>query len=194
MAEVLVPTTELEAVNQMLAAIGESPVSRVTDSGNVDAAMALSTLTNVSREVQARGWHWNTEKDYTLVPDQNGFLTLGMNVLKIDTVGANESDDLVQRGQRLYDRVNHTYEFSSPVVVEMVVGLSFDELPEVARAYIVIRAARRFQESHVGSETLSQFNSRDEAWALVSLQNHEAENADYRVVNGSYSTNGVIDR
>lgn len=148
----LTPTTELEAVNQMLAAIGESPVNRVTDSGNLDAATALATLTNVSREVQAKGWHWNTDLSFTIVPDEDGYLRLGASVLSVDTVGANEGDDLVQRGTRLYDRVNHTYEFENSVVVDQVVFLPFDELPEVARSYINIRASRRFQENHVGSE------------------------------------------
>lgn len=190
----LTPTTELEAVNQMLAAIGESPVNRVTDSGNLDAATALATLTNVSREVQAKGWHWNTDLSFTIVPDEDGYLRLGASVLSVDTVGANEGDDLVQRGTRLYDRVNHTYEFENSVVVDQVVFLPFDELPEVARSYINIRASRRFQENHVGSETLSRFNSIDEARALSSLQSAEAENADYRVVNGSFTPNGVINR
>lgn len=175
----------LEAVNQMLFAIGESPVNRVEDSGLVDAAVALRTLSNVSREVQKNGWHWNTEINFSLQPDIDGFLQLPANTLKVDTVGADEGTDVVQRGKRLYDRVNHTYVFSRAYVVELVIMLDFEELPEAARNYITLKAARRFQQNSVGSSELAGFQQQDELRALVDLQNTEAETADYTMLNNS---------
>lgn len=178
----LTPTTTLEAVNQCLFAIGESPVSTVDDSGMVDAAVALRTLTNVSREVQQEGWHWNTEINLSLQPNVAGNLVLPPNTLKVDTAGADACTDLVARGNRLYDRTNHTYTFSRAVLVDMVIMLDFEELPEAARNYIALRAARRFQQNSVGSQELSGFQQMDELRALVSLQSAEADNQDFTVL------------
>ena len=62
-------TTELEAVNIMLSSIGEAPVNSLS-SGLVDAELAQTTLHNVSREVQAAGWSFNTEYNRSYALDR----------------------------------------------------------------------------------------------------------------------------
>ena len=188
----LSPTTELEAVNTMLSTIGESPVNAVEDTGNVDVVIARQILQTASREVQARGWHFNTEKNYTITPDSEGYLVLPNTVLKVDTVYPDCSKDVVVRGSRLYDREKHTYVFTDAVKVDMTILLTFDELPEVARNYVTIRASRVFQERVVGSDTLHAFNSQDEARAMVSLMEYEADTADLNILSGNYSVYRII--
>lgn len=188
------PTTELEALNSMLSTIGEAPVSTVEDNGIVDAVIARQILRGTSREVQARGWHFNTEKGYPILPDVNGNLMLPSTVLRCDTVNSSEDIDVVVRGTRLYDRRNHTFTFTKPVTVDMVILLPFDELPEVARYYITVRASRIYQERVVGSESLSKFNSQDELRAKVALEDYEAETADYNMLTDSYSVARVLNR
>ena len=188
----LSPTTELEAINTMLSTIGESPVNAVEDTGNVDVVIARQILQSVSREVQARGWHFNTEKNYTITPDSAGYLVLPNTVLKVDTVYPDSSKDVVVRGSKLYDRENHTYVFTDAVKVEMTILLTFDELPEVARNYVTIRASRIFQERVVGSDTLHAFNSQDEARAMVSLMEYEADTADLNILSGNYSVYRIL--
>ena len=188
----LSPTTELEAINTMLSTIGESPVNAAEDTGNVDVVIARQILQTVSREVQARGWHFNTEKNYTITPDSEGYLVLPNTVLKVDTVYPDSSKDVVVRGSRLYDREKHTYVFTDAVKVDMTILLTFDELPEVARNYVTIRASRIFQERVVGSDTLHAFNSQDEARAMVSLMEYEADTADLNILSGNYSVYRIL--
>ena len=188
----LSPTTELEAINTMLSTIGESPVNAVEDTGNVDVVIARQILQTVSREVQARGWHFNTEINYTVTPDSEGYLVLPNTVLKVDTVYPDSSKDVVVRGSRLYDREKHTYVFTDAVKVDMTILLTFDELPEVARNYVTIRASRIFQERVVGSDTLHAFNSQDEARAMVSLMEYEADTADLNILSGNYSVYRIL--
>ena len=188
----LSPTTELEAINTMLSTIGESPVNAVEDTGNVDVVIARQILQTASREVQARGWHFNTEKNYTITPDTEGYLVLPNTVLKVDTVYPDSSKDVVVRGSRLYDREKHTYVFTDAVKVDMTILLTFDELPEVARNYVTIRASRIFQERVVGSDTLHAFNSQDEARAMVSLMEYEADTADLNILSGNYSVYRIL--
>ena len=188
----LSPTTELEAINTMLSTIGESPVNTVEDTGNVDVVIARQILQSVSREVQARGWHFNTEINYTITPDSEGYLVLPNTVLKADTVYPDSSKDVVVRGSKLYDRENHTYVFTGAVKVDMTILLTFDELPEVARNYVTIRASRIFQERVVGSDTLHAFNSQDEARAMVSLMEYEADTADLNILSGNHSVYRIL--
>lgn len=190
----LTPTSELEAVNLMLSIIGESPVNSLTTSGVADASLAYQILSFASREVQLVGWHWNTEVDYPINCDSNGYLTLPANTLKVDTSGVSGSLDLIQRGNRLYDRVNHTFTFTDSVNVDIVLLLTFDELPEAARSYIAIRAARQFQQRVIGSEVLEAFSSRDEYTAIAALKQAECETGDYNVLTDNWSVARVLTR
>lgn len=191
----LVPTTELEAVNLMLAAIGESPVNTVADNGVVDAVMARARLRATSRAVQARGWHWNTDKALVLARSYpEGEVLVPANTLKVDTVGESKDVDVVLRGKRLYDRRRHTFSFDTNLTVDLVTMLPFEELPETARQYITVSAVRQFQEGRVGSETLSTFNRRDELIALADLLNEEGENADHNIITEHYAPGGALDR
>lgn len=171
-------TSRLDAVNTILTASGEQPVSALINT-TADVANAESILDETSRDVQARGWHFNTEKDVPFVPDSDGFINLPANVVKIDTDVYRYADiDPVQRGSRLYDRKNRTYVFKRKVEAEVVYFLPFEELPEQARRYIAMKAARVFHTRFIGAEVVFQFTQREEDDALGSLKKAELANAD----------------
>lgn len=194
MADFVTPTTELEAVNEMLRVLGESPVSTLAGDLPVDADNALRALRAVSREVQARGWHFNTEADYPLPLDASGFIQLPGNTLRVDSVNCDQFVDVVQRGTRLYDRREHTYVFEKALKAELVLALNFDELPETARSYITIRAARRFQAGALGSITLNAFAQADEDEARAHLIQAETETADYNILTDNMDTLQIVSR
>ena len=194
MATLLTPTTELEAVNVCLANIGESPVSAITGSVTVDAALARDLVRQVTREVQAHGFYWNIEIAYELIPNTAGNLVLPANILSIDTVAEDKGKDLVARGRLLYDRVKHTYTFDSKVKVNIVVALSFEELPEICRRYIAIRSARIYQERVMGSGTVSSFNIADEDMARAALLAENMEVEDNNMLTGNTAVSGILYR
>lgn len=183
-------TTELEAINEMLRAIGESPVSSV-DNGNSDVTTALDLLRSHSRRVQALGWHFNTEREYIITPDGNGYLNVPSNALRIDTAGYSQYTDVVQRGTKLYDKDNKTYVFTEPVTVDMVVGLTWDELPESARAHITSLAGLEFVDTDIGSDTRHQFTAQRVSMTRALLEAEETDNADYNMLRDSWSGNDI---
>ena len=190
----LLLTTELDAINTMLSIIGEAPVNTVEDNGVVDAVMARQILNETMREVQARGWHWNTDKGVILTPTfpTPGDIYVPANTLQVDAI--EPRPDIVQRGNRLWDRRENTFKFRTPVTVDIVRLLPFDDIPQVARHYITVRSGRIFQDRVVGYQTLSGFSKEDEVRALVALRNAEAENADYNVLHDNWSVGRVLNR
>lgn len=188
------PTTELEAVNTLLLAIGEAPVNTLDDPGLVDAVLGRAVLTEVSRAVQAEGWHFNTEYDYPLPPNRDGEIILPGNALRADVDPRVYGNiDPVQRGTKFYDRQNHTYFFGTTLKAKLILFLPFTELPEAARRYVTIRATRVFQDRVLGSEAVHQFTEKDEYRALVLLKAAEADTGDYNYLN-SFSVNRVLRR
>ena len=190
----LSPTTKLDAINTMLSTIGEAPINTLEDIGSVDAVMAEQILDTTSREVQGRGWHWNTEHEYEIQPDSNGYLWLPSTVLRADDAKGRLGKDVVVRGQRLYDRRRHSYVFTDPMTIDLMVLLTFEELPQSAKHFIMIRASRIFQERVVGSGTLSGFTEMDEVWAKFQLEEMEGDIAEYNILTDSYSVARVLDR
>ena len=191
------PTTKLEAVNSMLSTIGEAPVNSLT-SGLVDAETAETILNEVSRSVQASGWNFNSEPDYTVAANISGEVRLPTEVIRADLADSetkfrSTKNEYVQRGNKMYDKIKHTYNIGAPLTLDVVVLLNYELCPEVARRYISVKAARIFQERVVGSDTLSAMNRNDEQEALFALREMEGDNGDYNIFDDR-STARVLDR
>lgn len=191
------PTTKLEAVNSMLSTIGEAPVNSLS-SGLVDAETAETILNEVSRDVQSTGWNFNSEPDYTIAADSDGNVVLPSEIVRADLANSetkfrSSKNEYVQRGNKMYDKVKHTFNIAKSLKLDVVVLLDFETLPEVARRYIAVKASRLFQERVVGSDTLSAMNRQDEQIALFALREMEGDNGDYNIFD-DYSTARVLDR
>ncbi len=180
MAETL--TTELEAVNSMLEAIMEAPVNSIaTDSLPAEVQTAVNTLRSVSRQVQKEGYCFNTDEDFELSRDINGYVYLPGNTLSVDLTTENGQIDVVQRGLRLYDRKNHTYVFTMNPRVTLIQFLSWNELPEQARNYIKIRAARTFQDKVLQSDSTHAYTEQDEIRAKAEMEADDSRNSDHTI-------------
>lgn len=188
------PTTKLEAVNTLLATIGESPVNSLA-SGLAEASLAEQTLDNVSRDMQSTGWAFNTDLTFQLTPNASNEITLPANCLHVDTTSlrASSTSDLVQRGMRMYDRIKNTYTITETIEVNIVVLLGFDEMPEAARRYTTIKAARILQDRVLGSDALHSFNSADEQAAWIALAHNESDVKDLNIFD-NYDTYSIINR
>jgi hypothetical protein len=177
MSTSLSPMTELEAVNAMLSMIGESPVNSLRVSSISEATIAQNMLKNISREIQMDGLHCNTEEGYPLVPDINGNIIVPSNVLKIDS-----ALNVVQRGDKLYNKDDHTFVFSEKQDCYIVWFLSYEDLPQHVRHYIVVRAARKFQVQQLGSDTIASLSEEDEASARVEMIRAELNTGNYNLL------------
>jgi hypothetical protein len=187
------PLSELEAVNLCLATIGESPVSSLVTTGDLHVAMAVQFIYDASREVQTEGWHFNYEEEYPLALNMSGNLVLPSNTLKVDVSDVSNQYDLVQRGNRMYDRKNHTYTFTDSIKVDIVLFLPWTDLPQYARQYIAILAARRFQRRVQGDDAIERHTATEEAKAKAELEDAEAATRDYNL-GDNYDVFQIVNR
>lgn len=174
---ILTSNKALEAINDMLAAIGEAPVNTLEDSQNVDVENAIRVLEKVNRQVQSKGWSFNHIEDT--------YLNVDITTKKIKwqddllyLVGT-DGTKYIQRGDYVYDFDNQTDTFDSDIEVEIIRLVDFDYMPPVARDYIVAKAARIFQTQTLNDDSIGQnlMSQEQEAWAA--LQEYEMELGDY---------------
>ena len=121
-------TTELEAVNTILSAIGEAPVNSLSGTLPIDATQAKNLLTEISREVQAAGWHYNSFYDYALSRDGDDKIPLADNIMRVD-LDINKFSptefDVIKRGSFLFNKKENTFTFSKALEAKVVLFLPF---------------------------------------------------------------------
>lgn len=191
MAEV--PMTELDAVNLMLASIGEYPVDTLPANGLAEASIAQTKLANINRQMQSLGWWFNRETEYPMVPDGNDEIVLPTNMLFCDTCWRSARYKVVERNRKLYDVEKHQTTFTETLYCDVIWHFPYEELPQQARWYIAIKAAVRFQAAMVGSETLHGFTKEDESEAYAALLHAETEAGDYNIADNGL-THSIVHR
>lgn len=170
-------TTKLDILNHMLNVIGETPVTSA-DSNHPSALSATITLNRVDKEVQSRGWWFNTEYALTLLPNGSGEIVLPQNTLSVDPTSI--TSKLVRRGSRLYDPVTHSYNIGVSVAVDCILQLPIEDLPETAATYILHRSAYDFYVNDDGDETKSNRLEKEmsKAWAALQKEYLQVSNVD----------------
>ena len=187
-------TTELECINIMLAAIGEAPINSLVGTLPVDARIAQSTLTEVNKSVQSEGWSFNTETDVTLTRDGSNHVNLPADVLRVDAnIHQHPTIDPIQRALKLYDRQNNKYEFDEDLICTVVYFRDFNEIPEPARYYMNIKAARIFVDRLVSDQGLRTYTQQDEVRARAILMETDLANGDHNMLRGDPSLTNVFD-
>ena len=172
--------TELPAINQILMACGQAPVTTL-DETNPDVAIAYQTLLEVSREVQSEGWTFNKEAHYEMTPNTDDEIIIPTNVLQIDLTQANAGDKkVIRRNGKLYDKENHTDKWTDGAIEVDVLWL-FDwiDLPRPIQDYITTRAATITSSRIVGDQTQYQILQQKEAYMRAMAVEYETTQGDY---------------
>jgi hypothetical protein len=185
-------TTKLDAVNLMLESVWEKPVSSLEVSGVGSVAMAQRFLDRTNISVQTRGWTFNTDPKLTLTPDVNGKIFPPANTLLVDSVDEDQDVDVVLRGTQLYNRTDNTFTFTKPLKVKLVTLYEFEQIPQSARTYIALMAARMFEAKY--EKVAPTQATQEEVDALRTLEQNEADVADLNVFTDSYSVANILCR
>lgn len=177
----LVPSTELEAVNEILSSIGEAAVSSLDDSGDGDVGLALQKLRQVSRQFQASGWTFNTDREFPISRTVDNYIDFPADALSMVPSNCEIGIRGVKRGNRLYNSVDHTDVWTRDIKVDIVRFLTFSDMPEMARAYVTIAAARQFARAALGSGETERTYTADEQRAWVAFRRDENRQAKLNV-------------
>jgi len=171
--------TELSSVNSILGSIGQSPVTTL-DYENPEIATVARALADVTNQVQAEGWVFNTETEYPLVPNSNNEIVFPENVLQLD-LSACEGNrmDVIKRSGRLYDKNAHSYKFDRTIHADIVWKFDFEDLPHCFKQYITYRAARVIASKLVGDKELYALIQEQEMVARAICIEYECNQGDY---------------
>jgi hypothetical protein len=171
---------ELKAVNGILASVGQAPVTTL-DQTNPDVAICYQTLLDVSRQVQAEGWTFNTEYNFPLNINTDDTVAIPNNTLQISLAqGYPEygDKDAVRRTidgvPYLYERVAHTYKWTGiSVFVDIVSLIEWQDLPLPFQAYVTGRASTITSQRIISDPTLYQMLTQQEQYLRSQAMEYE---------------------
>lgn len=183
---------ELDAVNDILAAIGESPVSTLEGDANADVVNARRILAKINRTEQAKGWTFNIDETAELQPDVFSQLIPYMpNYLRVVSTGGTP---YINRAGYVYDRLTKTDRFSSPITCQLVTLMEYDEMPEIFKQYIVTKAAKEFNIRFFGSPEIDTVLSNDLVDLLQAINEYELDYGGYNAFNNDPFISQAIQR
>ena len=174
--------TELSAVNNILGAIGQSPLTTL-NFDNPEVSFIYNLLRDANVDTQAEGWHFNTEKHVKFEPDGNGHIVIGNDIISIDFHDnqARRTYDFVRRDGKLYDKIDHTNNFSTvdSIDLDVVKLYPFEDLPVVFRRFITYRAAAAAATQLVANPNLVRLLTNQASLARAALQEYECNQGDH---------------
>ena len=157
MATTIDTETELSAVNSILGAIGQSPVTtlgtssvdnNVTAYDNPEVAFVYNLLRDANLDVQMQGWHFNTEKHVSYTPADVGGVNkieIGSDIIKMDVTNgwSHRKYDVVNRDGYLYDKYDHTdeWDITGDILLDITRLLEYEKVPPVFKRYITYKAS-----------------------------------------------------
>ena len=184
--------TELSAVNSILGAIGQAPITQLKDpstgaiaNANPEIQFIYNLLRDANVDTQAEGWHFNRERHVPFAKDSvTNKITIPVDVVRIDLPDnwSRRHYNFVRRGGFLYDKITHTDVFTdmvSPIELDIVKIYPFEDLPPVFKRFIVYRASRTAATQLVANPQLVQLLGSQEAIARASLMEYECNQGNH---------------
>lgn len=184
---------ELAAINDILAAIGEPPVSTLEGDSNADVANARRILNKINRQIQSKGWTFNIEEGVELLPDvYSKMIPFSADYLSV--MSDSGTSQYVNRGGYLYDRENRTDIFENSVSVRLIRLKPYEEMPECFRHWIVTKAARQFNSRFFGAPEVDGTLQEEEAEASRDCFEYELDYGQYNMLDGDSFVSGQLSR
>jgi len=187
--------TELSAVNAILGAIGQSPISQLKDpstgvisNNNPEIQFIYNLLRDANVDTQSEGWHFNRERHVTFNKDTTtNKIAISNDIVKIDLPDnwSRRHYNFVRRGGYLYDKITHTDTFTdmgTTIELDVIRIYNYEDLPPVFKRFITYRASRMAATQLVANPQLVQLLGSQEALARASLMEYECNQGNHSMM------------
>ena len=178
--------TELSAVNSILGSIGQSPIASI-DFTNPEISFVYNILKESNQDIQSEGLTFNLEYHIKNSSKTSNKFIIPSDVIRIDRDDSwDRTRDFVRRKDsdglwKVYDRVNHTFEFPDDdyFYFNYVRLLDFDDIPAPFQRYIIYKACGRAAVQLVSNAELQKMMATFEQQARAACMEYECNQGDH---------------
>ncbi len=121
------------------------------------------------------------EKHVKYTPDSNKNILIADNVLRFDVNDGwhNYTTNVVKRDGKLWDKIDHTNEFTGDIYIDEVILYQFTDIPSVFQRYIIIKASVRAATQLVNNAQLVQLLAAQEIQAKAACLEYECNQGNH---------------
>ena len=179
--------TELSAVNAILGSIGQAPISGL-DFANPEISFIYNIFKECQQDILAEGWTFNKEHHVKFTNKVGDRFIIDSDITQIDNEDAwDRTRDFVRRKDttddiwKLYDRVNHTFDFPDDeyFYVHVTRLYAFEDLPAPFQRYIIYKASGRAAVQLVSNANLQKMLATYEGQARGACMEYECNQGDH---------------
>lgn len=151
---------QIDAVNLILPALGEHPVTSLT-APHPTLAILLPIMEHKRRELLAKGW-WFNSFQYTAYPNSEGEISVPVEALEYIT-----DNGAIVQGNLLFNPETYNTKFTEAVTGNLIIDMAFDLLPESIASVVLYSSLVQAYLTDVGLEQVVQ------QWAQQAQANME---------------------
>mgnify|MGYP003651996047 CR=1 FL=1 len=168
---------ELEALNLLLRAIGSSPVNSL-ETDHPDSVNAVSTLNRIRKQAQLSGWWFNIDYCVVFNPQEDGCILVPSTISKIVL----ENKYLVNRGGKLYNKLDQTFSFTESQTASRVQYVTpWEEMPISLQLHVTYFAAAQFVRDEIEDNAKVKEFMQEAAIARLDMKKDDLEQGQYNI-------------
>jgi len=172
--------TTLDALNTMASYIGIPPLLNLVEVDvEPDFVIANDILLEVTQTILSQGLPCNTDFEFTLSELRDGLTAVPEGALICDV---STDDRYVERDTYIYNIWDKAFETRVDLKARVVWDMTFDELPELVKRYIMTVASRAYVSRIKGDAGLTQLTIPDERRTKQEFQRYVFKMGDWTML------------
>lgn len=134
---------KLAAVNEILRALKQAPVTSLTDPENLNASLATGAIDDAVRNICNTGYYFNRALEKTLEPTTDGTIAVPANTLSWEfSLPLDLNPRIETRGDVFWNLETDSNQFTDPIIVNLRILLTFEEIPPLFQTWATMIAKR----------------------------------------------------
>ena len=172
--------TELAEVNKVMRFIGEPPIAALNSHSLASEAVRL--MRDTHKELQGRGWWFNTEEGVEFSTDGSDRIVVADDTLSIEANEYSTRVKTVGASRYLYDLEKKSYQqWTSTIKAKVIYNRSLDDTPDKYLEYLNVRVALLLTELYPQSGGDVQRLPKMEQELRAYFKDREGDEANYTV-------------
>lgn len=174
-----------EGVNSLLLSISETPLAALEPiDDHYEAELAVGFIEEAKKEFLSEGWAFNTDENWSFLPDSQGYITLPDVAISVDPSGG---ENYTVKSGRLYNLDDKTYKFETSVECDVIWEEEFDNIPQIFAVAILAQAKERFYATVVGVDKTLQFLQKEAFESMAKARRSELNIGDYTIFDDGFT-------
>jgi len=176
-----------DGINEILLALNELPLDTSDNIEDIPTAILVDKeLSNARKRVLSYGWEFNT-LTMSFYPNNEGNIVVPDTFISAD--GTVDNPDIIIVDWKCFDKAKNTFKFTSPISLNVITDISFDDIPYQIANYIVQVASLKSYIDIIGNTDDINIRRIELNDAKIEAMRYDARISNTNMIDSDYAVN-----